>query len=68
MDIIKNIDYLKSKNYKKNTIIKEYIIQNIYIYSIHKEFYFFKKTKEDYVLISPFSFYEVDKENTYIIK
>ena len=31
MDIIKNIDYLKSKNYKKNTIIKEYIIPK-YIY------------------------------------
>ena len=51
MDIIKNIDYLKSKNYEKNTIIKEYIIQNIYIYSIHNEFYFFNKTKEDNVLI-----------------
>ena len=67
-EIIKDYDLLYNKNKNKNTIIKEYIIQNIYIYSIHKEFYFFKKTKEDYVLISPFSFYEVDKENTYIIK
>jgi hypothetical protein len=67
MDIIKNIDYLKNKNFEKNTKIKEYIIQNVYIYSINKEFYFFKKTKENFTLISPFSFYEVDKENTYII-
>jgi|TARA_B110001469_G_C9640665_1_gene322182 hypothetical protein len=68
MNILKDIDYFKNEKYEKNTIIKEYVIQNVYIYFINKEFYFFKKNKEDYIIISPFSFYEVDQENTYIIK
>ena len=68
MNILKDIDYFKNIKYEKNTIIKEYVIQNVYIYFINKEFYFFKKNKEDYIIISPFSFYEVDQENTYIIK
>lgn len=68
MNILKDIDYFKNIKYEKNTIIKEYVIQNVYIYFINKECYFFKKNKEDYIIISPFSFYEVDQENTYIIK
>jgi len=68
MNILKDIDYFKNEKYEKNTIIKEYVIQNVYIYFINEEFYFFKKNKEDYIIISPFSFYEVDQENTYIIK
>ena len=67
MNILKDIDYFKNEKYEKNTIIKEYVIQNVYIYFINKEFYFFKKNKEDYIIISPFSFYEVDQENTYNI-
>ena len=67
MNILKDIDYFKNEKYEKNKIIKEYVIQNVYIYFINKEFYFFKKNKEDYIIISPFSFYEVDQENIYII-
>lgn len=64
---IKNIYYYKDINLTKGTLIKEYIIQNVYIYSINKELNFFKKKDKDFMKISPFSFYEVDKENIYII-
>jgi hypothetical protein len=64
---IQEIDYYKNKNLTKNTIIKEYIIQNIYIYSINKELNFFKKKDKNFIKIAPFSFYEVDKENLYNI-
>lgn len=64
---IKNIYYYKDINLTKGTIIKEYIIQNVYIYSINKEFNFFKKKDKNFIKITPFSFYEVDKENIYII-
>jgi hypothetical protein len=64
---IQKIDYYKDKHFNKNTIIKEYVIQNIYIYSINNELNFFKKKDNNFIKIAPFSFYEVDKENLYYI-
>jgi len=69
IDIDKKNEILKKYNFKFTSIIKEYKINNVTIlFTKDKHIFFKEKLKNNFILrviINPFNFYKIHKENIY---